>query len=51
MASDVDKKKLTAWLREREGHRNDVLASVYAGLRQRVERGDFDAPEHTNGGL
>lgn len=47
--AEVDRKKLTAWLKEREGHRNDVLASVYAGLRQRVERGDFDAAEHTDG--
>ena len=45
----LDAEKLTAWLRARAaeqwGHSTDslVVAAVYAGLADRVERGDFDA--------
>lgn len=38
----IDEGKLIAWLREREAAtRSTVLASIYAGLRARIERGDF----------
>ncbi|HEY8588191.1 MAG TPA: hypothetical protein VIL55_01435 [Naasia sp.] len=38
----VDKAQLVAWLLERAKARNVLLAAVYAGLADRVRRGDFD---------
>lgn len=38
----MDKEKLLAWLRSHEQHTNILISSVYAGLAERVQRGDFD---------
>jgi hypothetical protein len=41
----IDKALLLAWLRERSNRQNALIASVYQGLADRVERGDFDTRE------
>lgn len=39
----IDKDALLVWLRERTGARSPLVASVYQGLAERIERGDFDS--------
>lgn len=42
----IDKKKLIEWVTEHaETHTVPLVAAIYAGLAQRLERGDFDMEE------
>jgi hypothetical protein len=42
----IDKEALLAWLEPRTGtDRKPLVAAIYAGLRDRIQRGDFDTKE------
>lgn len=41
----IDKKRLIEWLSARSGARSPLVAAVYAGLVERIERGEFDVQE------
>lgn len=41
----IDKDLLLLWLRERSNRQNALIASIYQGLADRVERSDFDTRE------
>jgi hypothetical protein len=42
----LDKDELLAWLEDRTGmDRKPLVAAIYAGLAERIRRGDFDTKE------
>lgn len=38
----IDRERLISWLHDRANARSALVGAVYAGLADRIERGDFD---------
>lgn len=39
----IDKTRLVGWIQDHaEAHTMPLVAAIYAGLAERIERGDFD---------
>lgn len=41
----IDKERLLVWLRARAQSASPLVGGIYAGLIERVSRGEFDAEE------
>lgn len=45
----IDRRKLLDWLKDRQNHRNLLLAAVYGELITRIAAGQFDSEKERRG--